>query len=128
MNKQELYNACQGVISKLAINEYSGSWVIMGKWGMIEHMDDYWDIWCTGVHRGEVLGTKRVNILSEKLKSCITDIDTVFNNEWTGVCRDTSLIPFIAVCIGARKRKRYSPEDIAKRVARLQKAQAERRS
>ena len=60
MNRKQLYEAMGGRISKTSIGEYSNDIVILGKFGIVSWMDDYWDIWITGVHHEKELSSKKV--------------------------------------------------------------------
>ena len=118
MNKEELYDACQGKVSKTSFKEYSGSMVISGKYGMIENLGDLtspcWDIWVTGVHLGKELSTNRINLLASALKPHVKRLDLTYNRELTCVCTDENKIGDLALLIGARKKMKMSPERLAK--------------
>lgn len=122
MNKQQIYDACEGKISQTSIKQYSGDYVIMGKYGMIENMGEYWDIWVTGVHLGKTLSTKRVKSVLSAIKSLCRGIDTAFNNEMTAHCMDDSAIPELAIHLGARRKRQISEKQKAQQRITLAKA------
>ena len=117
MRKQYYLDKVGDRISQLAIKQYSGDYVIMGKFGMIENIGSqaspYWDIWVTGVHLGKTLSTKRVNKVVSSIKSLATGIDTTFNNEATAHCLDENNISALAVLLGARKKMKLTESQLA---------------
>ena len=112
MKKQELYDVCQGQISMLAMKEYSGANVISGKFGMIEKVGDFYDIWVTGVHLGKELSMKRVRLVGAALKPLCHSFDTAFNNELTCLAKDENDLGALAKIIGARKKRRMSQSQL----------------
>ena len=116
--QQYYYDACEGKISKKSIVQYSGDWVIMGKYGMIENLGSKtspeWDIWVTGVHHAKVLSTKRVKSVLSSLKPYVKCVDTHFNNEATALCTSENSIALVARVLGARKKRELSAESLAK--------------
>ena len=121
MKKKEMYLAMGGRISMTSIGKYSDEVVIVGKFGMVSWMDDYWDIWITGVHHGKELSQRRVNSLCERSKACGKCHFHELTGEATAVVEDTELAYQIALILGARKKRVDTPETLAKNRARLAK-------
>ena len=121
MTKKEIYEAMGGRISMSSIGEYSNEYQILGKYGMVSWMDDYWDIWITGIHSGAELSSRKVKHLAEAIKPLAKSIDTGFTGEATAVVTGNEEAYQCALLLGARKRRIDSPETLAKNRARLAK-------
>ncbi len=121
MTKKELYEAMGGRISMSSIRKYSDEFQILGKYGMVSWMGDYWDIWITGVHLDKELSSRRVKQLCEGLKPLAKSIDTELTREATGVVQGNEEAYLCAVLLGARKKRIDSPETIARNLANLSK-------
>jgi len=122
MTKKELYEAMGGRISMSSIGEYSDEYQILGKYGMVSWMGDYWDVWITGIHHGIELSSRRVKHLCERIKPLAKSIDTGFTGEATAEVLGNEEAYQIAVILGARKRRVDTPETLAKTRANLSKA------
>jgi len=118
MNKNELYNAMGGRISITSIKEYSGTYQIIGKFGMIEWMDDYWDVWITGFHKNKELGTGKVNNLCQSIFDSVGIKMEKLNREAQGMIKDNEGAFLIAVLLGARRKRK----DSIKTLERLRKS------
>ncbi len=121
MTKKEIYTAMGGRISMSSIGEYSDEYQILGKYGMVSWMGDYWDVWITGVHLDKELSSRRVKQLCERIKPLAKSIDTGFTGEATAVAKGNEEAYQIAVLLGARKKRIDSPETIARNRANLSK-------
>jgi hypothetical protein len=121
MTKKELYEAMGGRISMSSIRKYSDEFQILGKYGMVSWMGDYWDIWITGVHLDKELSSRRVKQLCEGLNPLAKSIDTELTREATGVVQGNEEAYLCAVLLGARKKRIDSPETIARNLANLSK-------
>ena len=121
MNKKQLYEAMSGRISMSSIGEFSDELVILGKYGIVSWMDDYWDIWITGVHHGKELSSKKVFYLCEAIKPLVKTLDTGLNCEAVGVALGNEEAYQIAVLLGARRKRVDTPETLAKNRTRLSK-------
>ena len=121
MTKKELYEAMGGRISMSAIGEYSDEYQILGKFGMVSWMGDYWDVWITGVHLDKELSSKKVKHLCERIKPLAKSIDTGLTGEATEVAKGDEEAYQIAVLLGARKKRIDSPETLAKTRVNLSK-------
>jgi len=121
MNKKEIYEAMGGRISMSSIREYSDEFQIIGKFGMVSWMGDYWDIWITGVHLDKELSSRKVKQLCERLKPMAKSIDTGLTCEATGVAKGNEEAYQIAVLLGARKKRIDTPETLAKTRTNLNK-------
>ena len=119
MTKKELYEAMGGRISMSSIAEYSGEYQILGKYGMVSWMGDYWDVWVTGIHLDKELSSRRVKHLAEAIKPLAKLIDTGLTGEATAVAKGDEEAYQIAVLLGARKKRIDSPETIARNRANL---------
>ena len=124
MTKNELYEAMGGRISMSSIREYSDEYQILGKFGMVSWMDDYWDIWITGVHLDKELSSRRVKHLCERIEPLAKSIDTGLTHEATGVVQGNEEAYLCAVLLGARKKRIDSPETIARNLVNLAKRAA----
>ncbi len=113
MNKKQLYNAMGSRISMSSIGEYSGEIVILGKYGIVSWMDDYWDIWITGVHHRKELSSKKVFYLCSAIKPLVKTLDTGLTCEAIGMCTYNDAAYQIAVILGARKKRNSSPKQLA---------------
>ncbi len=121
MTKKEIYAAMGGRISMVSIGEYSDEYQILGKYGMVSWMGDYWDVWITGLHHGIELSSRKVKHLAEAIKPLAKSIDTAFTGEATAVVPGNEEAYLCAVLLGARKRRVDTPETLAKNRARLAK-------
>ena len=119
MTKKELYEAMGGRISMSSIREYSDEYQILGKYGMVSWMGDYWDVWITGVHLDKELSSRKVKHLCERIKPLAKSIDTGLTCEATGVVLGNEEAYLCAVLLGARKKRVDSPETLAKTRANL---------
>ena len=118
MNKQQIYDAMGGRISMSAIGEYSGEYQILGKFGMVSWMGDYWDVWITGIHKGKELSQRKVKSLCRQIGDCTRSDFHELTREATTIV-DTNEKAYLVACIlGARKKRQYSPESLDKLKAR----------
>jgi len=120
MTKKELYEAMDGRISMSSIGEYSDEYQILGKYGMVSWMG-YWDIWITGVHLDKELSSRKVKHLAEALGPLAKSVDTKLYCEAIAVVTGNEEAYLCAVLLGARKRRKDTPETLAKNRARLAK-------
>jgi hypothetical protein len=131
MTKDEIYDACQGKISKTSIKQYSGDWVISGKYGMIENLGNlnspHWVVWITGVHLDKILPTITINTVLSKIKSMVKSVDTTYNGEATCVCTDENQLGDLAILLGARRKRQISAEQKEQQRLTLAKARAKKR-
>ena len=119
MTKKEIYAAMGGRISMVSIGEYSDEYQILGKYGMVSWMDDFCDIWITGIHHGIELSSRKIKHLAEAIKPLAKSIDTAFTGEATAVAKGNEEAYQIAVLLGARKKRIDSPETLTKTRANL---------
>jgi hypothetical protein len=121
MTKKEIYTAMGGRISMSSIGEYSDEYQILGKYGMVSWMDDYWDVWITGVHLDKELSSRKVKHLAEAIKPLAKSIDTKLYCEAIAVVTGNEEAYLCAILLGARKKRVDTPETLAKSRARLAK-------
>ncbi len=121
MTKKELYEAMDGRISMVSIGEFADEIQILGKFGMVSWMGDYWDIWITGIHHDIELSSRKVKHLAEAIEPLAKSIDTAFTGEAVAVVPGNEEAYQCAVLLGARKRRKDIPETLAKNRARLAK-------
>ena len=121
MTKKEIYTAMGGRISMSSIREYSDEHQILGKFGMVSWMGDYWDVWITGVHLDKELSSRKVKHLCERIKPLAKSIDTKLYCEAIAVVTGNEEAYQCAVLLGARKRRIDTPETLKKNRARLAK-------
>jgi len=67
----------------VSIGEFEDEIQILGKYGMVSWMGDYWDVWITGVHLDKELSSRKVKHLCERIKPLAKSIDTGFTGEAT---------------------------------------------
>ncbi len=103
----------------VSIGEYSDEYQILGKYGMVSWMDDYWDVWISGLDKE--LSSRRVKHLCERIKPLAKSIDTGLTCEATAVAKGNEEAYQIAVLLGARKKRIDSPETLAKTRVNLSK-------
>jgi len=113
LTKTELYEAMGGRISMSSIGEYSDEFQILGKYGMVSWLDDYWDVWITGVHLDKELSSRRVKYLCSAIKNLVKTLDTDLNCEAIGMCTCNESAYQIAILLGARKKRTSSPNQLA---------------
>ena len=113
MTKKEIYEAMGCRISMSSIGEYSNEYQILGKYGMVSWMDDYWDIWITGLHHGIELSRKKVKYICSAIKNLVKKLDTDLNCEAIGMCTCNESAYQIAILLGARKKRTSSPNQLA---------------
>ena len=104
-----------------SIREYSDEYQILGKYGMVSWMDDYWDVWITGIHHGIELSSRKVKHLAEALGPLAKSVDTKLYCEAIAVVPGNEEAYQCAVLLGARKRRKDTPETLAKNRVRLAK-------
>ena len=104
-----------------SIGEYSHEYQILGKYGMVSWMDDYWDVWITGVHLDKELSSRRVKHLCERIKPLAKSIDTKLTCEATAIVLGNEEAYQIAVLLGARKKRVDTTETLAKTRTNLNK-------
>ncbi len=119
MTKKEIYEAMDGRISMVSIGEFADEIQILGKYGMVSWMGDYWDVWFTGLDKE--LSSRRVKHLCERIKPLAKSIDTGLTCEATAVALGNEEAYQIAILLGARKKRVDTPETIAVTRANLSK-------
>ncbi len=121
MTKKEIYTAMGGRISMVSIGEFEDEYQILGKYGMVSWMGDYLDVWITNIHSGVELSSKKVKHLAEAIGPLVKSIDTKLYCEAIAVAKGNEEAYLCAVLLGARKRRKDTPETLAKNRARLAK-------
>jgi hypothetical protein len=121
MNKKEIYTAMGGRISMVSIGKFEDEIQILGKYGMVSWMGDYWDVWITSIHHEIELSSRKVKHLAEAIKPLAKSIDTGLTCEATAVAKGNEEAYQIAVHLGARKKRIDSPETLAKTRTNLSK-------
>jgi len=119
MTKKEIYEAMDGRISMVSIGKFEDEIQILGKFGMVSWMGDYWDVWITGIHHEIELSSKKVKHLAEAIKPLAKSVDTGFTCEATAVAKGNEEAYQCAILLGARKKRVDSPEALAKTRANL---------
>ena len=121
--RQELYDAMGGRLSMIAIGEYSNEMQILCKFGLVSWMGDYWDIWITGVHNDAELTQRKVNSLSRRISQRVGIGFQELTGEAIGKVRDNEGAFICALLLGARRKRKSTPEQLAN----LRKNQFKRR-
>ncbi len=103
----------------VSIGKFEDEIQILGKYGMVSWMGDYWDVWITGVHLDKELSSRKVKLLCEALKPLAKSIDTGFTGEAVAIVPGNEEAYLCAVLLGARKRRVDTPETLAKNRANL---------
>lgn len=114
MTKQELFEAMGGRISITAIQEYSGTFQIIGKFGMIEWLSGEWDVWVTAIHKNKELGTGKVNNLCQSIYDSVGIAMVKLNGEAYGKVKDNEGAFLVAVLLGARRKRKDSIETLTR--------------
>jgi len=110
MNKQQIYDAMGERISMSSIAEYSGEYQILGKFGMVSWMGDYWDVWITGIHKGKELSQRKVKSLCRQIGDCVKCDFQELTREATTIVDTNDQAYLVACVLGARKKRQLSPE------------------
>ncbi len=113
MTKKEIYEAMDGRISMVSIGEFADEIQILGKYGMVSWMGDYWDVWITGLHHGIELSSRKVKHLCSAIKNLVKTLGTDLNCEAIGMCTCNESAYQIAILSGARKKRISSPNQLA---------------
>jgi len=121
MTKKEIYEAMDGRISMVSIGKFEDEIQILGKFGMVSWMGDYWDAWITGVHLDKELSSRRVKHLAEAIRPLAKSVDTKLYCEAIAIVPGNEEAYLCAVLLGARKRRKDTPETLTKNRARLAK-------
>ncbi len=121
MTKKEIYMAMGGRISMVSIGKFEDDSQILGKYGMVSWMGDYWDVWITNIHSGVELSSKKVKHLAKAMGPLVKSIDTKLYCEAIAVVTGNEEAYQCAILLGARKRRVDTPETLAKNRARLAK-------
>ena len=82
-------------------------------------MDGYWDVWITNIHSGIELSSRKVKHLVKALGHLAKSVDTKLYCEAIAVVPGNEEAYQCAVLLGARKRRKDTPETLAKNRARL---------
>ena len=97
-----------------SIGEYSGEYQILGKYGMVSWMDDYWDVWITGIHHGKELSQRKVKSLCRQIGDRVKCDFPELTGEANTIV-DTHEQAYLVACIlGARKKRQLSLESLEK--------------
>jgi len=89
---------------------------------MVSWMDDYWDVWITGIHYGIELSSRKVKHLAKAIEPLAKSVDTKLYCEAIAVVTGNEEAYQCAVLLGARKRRIDTPETLAKTRENLSKA------
>jgi len=108
-----------GRISMVSIGKFEDEIQILGKYGMVSWMGDYWDVWITNIHSGVELSSKKVKHLAMAIGPLAKSVDTKLYCEAIAVVTGNEEAYQCAVLLGARKRRKDTPETLAKNRARL---------
>ena len=105
----------------VSIGKFEDEIQILGKYGMVSWMGDYWDVWITNIHSGVELSSKKVKHLARAIGPLAKSVDTKLYCEAIAVVTGNEEAYQCAVLLGARKRRVDTPETLAKNRARLAK-------
>ena len=130
MTKDKIYRAFDGKLSRKAIIERDGEWVIQGKWCIAApEADGIWDLWlCHPQDMAAGLGQRKVrNTLKTLQKSILalkTSTGTAFREltgEAWGKVAGTTLILANTAVLGIRRKRKVSQAQIDRFVQRVRK-------
>ena len=123
MTKSEIYEAFDQKISKVAIVERDGNYVIQVKWSIIERVDDLLDVFiCNPNDMTKGLSQRKVNSMISHLKTPPPAPFKVLTGEaWTQVASKDFILQNLDL-LGIRKKRQYSDEHIKKSVETLRRA------
>ena len=97
-----------------SIGVYSGEYQILGKFGLVSWMDDYLDVWITGIHKSKKLSQRKVNSLCRQLGDCVKCDFQQLTGEATTIVGTHEQAYLVACILGARKKRQLSPESMEK--------------
>ncbi len=121
LNKEGIYCAFGGRISKKAIQLIDDEWRIVGKWCYVTQDDEHvWDIWiCNPADIAAGLGQRKVRNMLHALKSCVGEPFHELTGEAWGKVRGTQLILNNLAVLGIRKKRTVSEKQRNAMVLRL---------
>ena len=112
MTKEEIYNAFNGKISRTAIIDRGGEYVVQGKYCIAAPEEDsIWDVWvCNPKNISAGLSQKRVNSTLSALQGCDKRPIRVLTGEgWVKVAGTEKIIANLAP-LGIPRKRKISPE------------------
>ena len=123
MTKSEIYEAFDQKISKIAIVERDGNYVIQGKWSIVEPIGRAFDVWiCNPTDMTKGLGTRKVNNMLEAFQSHTrTPFHRLNGEAYTRVAGKEIILQNLDL-LGIRKKRQYSDETLRKTKERLKEA------
>lgn len=131
MTQTEIYNAFDGKLSRSAIKERDGEYVIQGKWCIAAPEEGgIWDIWiCNPKDITAGLGQGKVRNILKTLQKSILALGTTVKSsfkELTGEAHGkvvgTAEILANTAVLGIRRKRKISQEQIDRFVQRVKKA------
>ena len=81
---------------------------MIGKFGMIERGDGYWNIGITGIHKNKELSTRRVNNLARAISASVGIEINKLSGEALGRVRDNEGAFLCAILLGVRRKRKDS--------------------
>jgi hypothetical protein len=123
MNQTEIYNACEGKISRTAIIDRDGEYVIRGKCCIAAPEDNgIWDIWiCNEKNLAIGLGQKKVRNTIRTFQSPIKVAFRELTGEAYAKVKGIESILANTGILGIRRKRKISQEQIDKFVQRVNK-------
>ena len=122
MTKQEIFDAFSGAISKTAIVDLDGEYVIRGRWCIIANEGDLWDIWlCNPKDIVNGLGARKLTNLVGHLNSLVEWPFRELNGEAYTKVAGTALISASLRLLGIKKKRHMSQDQIDKFVRSIKK-------
>ena len=111
MNQTDIFNAFNGIISKTAIINRDGEYMIRGKWCFIANEGNIWDIWlCNPVNLAAGLGTRKLRSMLQRLRGHVkTPFVELDGEAWCKEAGIEGILTSLAV-LGIRKKKKVNLE------------------
>jgi len=128
MNKQELYDYFMQKISKVAIQDIDGEYMITGKFCRVGiDPDGQIDLWiCNHRDLYKGLGQGKVNNILQAINSHVKTRFSIVNGEAWGKLQDKAVILKNLKILGIRKKTERSPEALKRQTDRLNKVRFNR--
>ena len=122
MTKKEIFEAFGGHLSKTGIVLRDDSYILRGKWALIEKVDDQWDVWvCNHENLNAGLPALKLTWLLKGLEAAgIGEITRLDGEAYFRVDSPDEILP-LASLLGLRRKRRESAADIKAKTERLRK-------
>lgn len=123
LSKQDLYEKLKGRISITAIKPRDSFYVVVGKFCIVELLNDVWDIWlCNTKDLTKGLSTKKLNLLAALFEQSPYKLNfTILNGEAIIRTKDVNFIIDNLKALGLRAKRIMSDERRKRLIEQLAK-------